>query len=85
MKKPSTNPDVAAKPKEESFFAKERRLRTRRQTFKMSYNKGLYFENKKELIKWLEQDEILVRIHSGGKMNDGTEFLQITIEGIKPE
>lgn len=84
MKKSPTNPDVAAKAKEESFFAKERRLKARRQTFKMVYKKGCFFDNKQRLIEYLQQPDIIVRANAAGDMDDGTEFIQITIEGFKP-
>lgn len=84
MKKPSTNPDVAAKPKEESFWAKERRLKARRQTFKMTYRKGVFWQNYHLLKEYLSQPDIIIRTNAEGNMDDGTSFLQITIEGIKP-
>lgn len=84
MKKSPNNSEVSAKPKEENWLAKERRLKARRQTFKMVYKKGLFFENKQRLIEYLQQPDIIVRANAAGDMEDGTEFIQITIEGFKP-
>lgn len=76
-----------AEEKEESLFQKESRLKKRKQDWKMSYKKGVYFQtwNYKELIEWIEQKDVIIKVHSAGNMDDGTEFMQITIEGFKPK
>lgn len=71
--------------KEENIFQKERRLKARKQTYIMSYRKGLFMVNKEELCKWIMQDEVLIRIHKAGNMNDDTEFCNITVEGFIPQ
>lgn len=72
--------------KEESFFAKEKRLKARKQSFKMTYRKGLFYNTwaYKTLIDYLNQPDVLVRVNSGGELDDGKAFIQITIEGFTP-
>lgn len=71
--------------KEESLFHKERRLKARKQSFAMSYKKGVFYNawSYKNLIDYLNQPDVLVRVHKAGSMDDDTEFIQITIEGFK--
>ena len=70
---------------EETFLAKERRLKARKQTFKMSYKKGLYYTSwkYKNLVDYLNQPDVLVRVLNTGSMDDDTDFITITIEGFK--
>lgn len=71
--------------KEESIFQKEKRLKARKQSFKMSYKKGVFYSvySYKNLIDYLNQPDVLVRVHAAGSMEDDTAFVQITIEGFK--
>jgi hypothetical protein len=71
---------------EESLFQKEKRLKSRKQVYKETYRKGLFFEynQKDKLIEWIKQNDVIIRVHSGGQLNDETEFVSITIEGFKP-
>lgn len=71
-------------PTKETPAAKEKRLKSRKQTYKESYQKGIFFNDKQKLIEWLNQEDVIVRVHSGGLLDDKTEFIQITIEGLKP-
>lgn len=71
---------------EETLFQKERRLKNRKQTFKMSYKKGVFYSSwaHDKLMEYLKQPEVLVRVHATGEMDDGTSFISITIEGFTP-
>lgn len=71
--------------KEETFFQKERRLKARKQSFCVTYNKGIFYNTwaYKQLIEYLNQPDVLVRVLKGGTLNDDTNFLTITIEGFK--
>lgn len=68
----------------ETPACKEKRLKSRKQTYKQTYRKGLYFSDKQKLIEWLNQEDVIVRVHCGGLLDDDSEFIQITIEGLKP-
>lgn len=72
---------------EESIFQKEKRLKARKQVYKESYKKGCFFQtwNYEELIEWIKQNDVLIRVNAGGYLDDDTEFMQITIEGFKPK
>lgn len=70
--------------KHESIFQKDKRLKDRKSVYKETYKKGLFFDNKNVLIEWLKQNDILIRVHAGGKLDDETEYIQITIEGFRP-
>ncbi len=65
-------------------MAKSKSVEKRKQTIKWSFQRNVFHNNKHELIKWIKQSEVQVRCHSTGSYNDGTEFIQITIEGFKP-
>lgn len=69
---------------EENFFQKERRLKKRKPVYTESYKKGCFHQRPDVLSEYLKQPDIIVRVNKGGKLDDGTEFIQITIEGIKP-
>jgi len=71
--------------KEESLFQKERRLKARKQSYKMTYKKGVYYNTwgYKNLIEYLNQPDVLVRVLNAGSMDDDTQFITITIEGFK--
>lgn len=71
--------------KKETLFQKEKRLKNRKQSFRMTYKKGIFHNNFNILKAYLDQPDVVVRVHAGGQMDDQTEFIQITIEGIKPE
>lgn len=68
----------------EPFWKREARLKKRKSIYKETYKKGVIFENTDKLIEWLKQNDILIRVNAAGKMDDETEFIQITIEGFKP-
>ena len=70
--------------KEESFFAKERRLKARKQNYKATYKKGVFYNSwqYKNLIGYLNSPDVIVRVHSAGTLDDGKDFIQITIEGF---
>lgn len=70
----------------ETFLQKDRRLKARKQSYKETYRKGALVEynGKDKLVEWINQDDIIIRLHTAGKMDDGTEFIQVTIEGFKP-
>jgi hypothetical protein len=67
----------------ESPWMKERRLKKRKKTLTMKYKKGVTFDNPYKLVEWLGQKDILVYLNSSGQLDDDTEFVQITIEGVK--
>jgi hypothetical protein len=69
--------------KTETFFEKEKRLKKRTQDFKMTYKKGLFYANKDRLIEYLQQPDVLVRVHASGSLNDDNSFITISIEGFK--
>lgn len=73
--------------KDESLFQKERRLKARKQSFKMTYKKGVFYNayQYKNLIDYLNQPDVLVRVHATGNLDDDKAFLQITIEGFDPK
>ena len=68
--------------KEESFLAKERRLKARKPVYKETYAKGMFLISKEELCEWIMQPDVLIRAHSSGTLNDETQFVQITVEGF---
>ena len=70
--------------KEESLFAKERRLKARKSTYKVTYKKGVFYNSwqHENLVGYLNQPDVLVRVHSAGTLDDGKNFIQITIEGF---
>lgn len=69
----------------ESFFQKEKRLKARKSVYKETYKKGaLFIENKDVLIEWIRQKDIIIRVIAAGKLDDGTEFNQLSIEGFNP-
>jgi hypothetical protein len=71
-------------PKNEHWLQKERRLKSRKATFKMTYKKGAFIEynEKDKLIEFLKQPDIVVRLNADGVLDDGTSFFQVTIEGV---
>jgi len=71
------------KPKEETFFQKERRLKSRKQSYKMTYKKGLFYNNTDRLKEYLDQPDVMVRVLNTGSLDDDTSFITITIEGFK--
>jgi hypothetical protein len=75
----------ATKKTPETFFQKERRLKARKQVYKETYKKGLFFINKEQLCEWIKKEDVLIRVHNAGKLNDETEFINITIEGFVPQ
>lgn len=68
----------------ENFIQRERRQKARKSVYKETYKKGVFID-KEQIIKWLNQDDILVRVNAGGKLNDNSEYIQITIEGFDPD
>lgn len=70
---------------EETLFEKERRLKSRKQDYKVAYKKGVYYNSWQydNLIKYLKEKDVLVRVLNAGSLNDGTDFITITIEGFK--
>jgi hypothetical protein len=72
--------------KEESIFQKEKRLKARKQDLKITYKKGVFYSvyQYKNLIDYLNQPDVLVRVHAAGTLDDDTAFVQITIEGFAP-
>lgn len=69
----------------ESFFQKEKRLKARRSVYRETYRKNaLFIENKEVLIKWIRQRDIIIRVIAAGKLDDDTEFNQLSIEGFNP-
>ena len=71
--------------KEENFFQKERRLKARKQTYSATYKKGVFYSQYqyKNLIDYLNQPDVLVRVHKVGSLDDDTTFISITIEGFQ--
>ena len=69
--------------KEESYFDKQRRLKARKQNFKMTYKKGLFYNNPDRLVEYLNQKDVVIRVHASGGMDDDTDFITISIEGFK--
>lgn len=69
---------------EETLFQKERRLKARKQDYKVTYKKGIYYNTWQydNLIKYLKSKDVLVRVINAGSLNDGTDFITITIEGF---
>jgi len=59
------------------------RWRKRKSTFKATYKKGVFYADKQLLIAWLKQPDVSIRLHANGGLNDGTEFITISIEGIR--
>lgn len=74
-----------AKIKEETLFQKEERLKKRKQSFKMTYRKGLFWSDKEKLCQFIMQDEVLIKIHFAGNLDDDTEFCNVTVEGMQPD
>lgn len=72
------------KPKE-TLFQKEKRLKARKQTFKTSYKKGVYYNSyhHNRLIDYLTQPDVLVRVINAGSLDDDKSFITITIEGFE--
>ncbi len=68
----------------ESFIQKDKRLKSRKSVYKETYRKGLFMDDKETLIEWIKQKDVIVRINAAGKLDDGTEYNQITIEGFNP-
>ena len=75
---------MATKQKDETFFQKEKRLKARRQTYKETYRKGLFYMAYERLKGYIDQPNVFIRIHSSGELDDGTAFIQITLEGFTP-
>lgn len=71
--------------KEETYHQKELRLKARKQIYKMTYKKGVFMHNHEALCKWIMQQDVVLRINSGGLLDDDTEFVQLTIEGFKAD
>ncbi len=73
-------------PSEETYFQKEKRLKSRKQVYKETYKKGVFIEYnaKDNLASWIAQNDVIVRVNTAGRLDDGTEFIQVTIEGFKP-
>jgi len=69
----------------ETIYQKEKRLKAREQSFSMSYKKGVFYRTTayKNLIDYLKQPDVLVRVLKSGYLNDDTCFITITIEGFK--
>jgi hypothetical protein len=63
----------------------QKQLEKRKQVYRESYRKGVFFDNKEKLIEWLRQKDVIVRVHAGGRLDDDTELIQITIEGFIPD
>lgn len=59
----------------------DKRLKARKQVYKETYRKGLFLIPK-YLLDWLNQDEVIIRIHSSGSLDDGKQFVNITVEGF---
>lgn len=64
---------------------KERRLKSRKQVYCQTYRKGLFMVNKDELCKWIMQNDVIIRIHKAGALDDDTEFCNISVEGFTPK
>ena len=73
--------------KEEIFFQKERRLKARKETYSATYKKGVFYSQYKykNIIDYLNQPDVLVRVHKTGILDDDTTFISITIEGFQPK
>lgn len=73
--------------KEETIFQKERRLKSRKQTYSATYKKGVFYSQyqHQNLIDYLNQPDVLVRVHKVGNLDDDTAFISITIEGFQPK
>lgn len=71
--------------KQENIFQKEKRLKSRKQSYKASYKKGVFYSVNKypNLIEYLNQPDVLVRVLNAGSLDDDTAFVTITIEGFK--
>lgn len=41
-------------------------------------------ESKSELLKMLSQDSVTIEMHKAGKNDDGTEFLLLRFDNLKP-
>jgi len=67
----------------ESLFQKEKRLKARKPVYTETYKKGVFIPNKKILCEWIMQEDVIVRVHKGGSLDDGTEFNNVSIEGFK--
>jgi len=69
--------------REETYFEKLRRLRNRKQVIKYTFKKGVYFEyaGLDRVLESAKQPDVVVRLINEGSMDDGTQFVTITIEG----
>ena len=67
----------------ETYFQLQRRLKSRKQNFKMTYKKGIFYNNPDRLIEYLKQNDVVIRVHASGGMDDDTDFITISIEGFK--
>lgn len=72
---------------EENIFQKERRLKKRKQVYKETYKKGIYWVDwkRQEIADHVLEDDVLIKVINSGDLDDGTHFLTITIEGYKPK
>lgn len=69
--------------KTETPWQREKRLKSRKYVLKIGYKKDTFIVNTKELIRWIQQENIIVRVREAGQLDDGTEFCTIVIEGFK--
>jgi hypothetical protein len=69
--------------KEETIFDKERRLKKRKQSYTATHKNGLFYNNPAQIIEYINQKDVLIRVHSAGSLDDDTAFINITIEGFK--
>lgn len=70
----------------ENPLQKERRFKARKQVFKSTYKKGVFYNQyaHKNLVDYLNQPNVFVRVINAGSLDDDTTFVTITIEGFKP-
>ncbi len=69
----------------ESLFQKDKRLKSRKYASKVTYKKGVFYNQHsyKNIIGYLNSPDVIVRVLNAGDLNDGTNFITITIEGFK--
>lgn len=54
----------------------------RKQIYKETYRKGLFLTDKERLCDQIMQPEVIVRAVSSGSLDDDTEFINISVEGV---
>lgn len=60
---------------------KDERLKKRKQVYKETYRKGIFLKTE-SLKEWINQDDVAIRALSSGQLDDGKQFVTITVEGF---